>query len=538
LRFVVEQTLAGQGDRLKGYTIAVEVFDRPPDFDAQSDPLVRVEAGRLRRRLIEYYAEEGRGNPVRIELPRGGYTVAYSYRVRNGGASAVLLGPMPPGVPAESAESDAARNRRAWRRLRAALVAAVILAGLGVIVLQQVEVSRLARVPATPTPAVVRDDRKPPIVVMPFDDLSGGNLAELAATLTEEILLLLGEREIFVVTTQAGGAAANEGTAYVLRGSVRDTPAQVRITARLVNAATGTQIWSAAYDEPRGILSQHADQARVARLIATVARPYGPIFDAELERARAVPAADLSTRDCLLKYYDYRRRLDGMRHGEAMACFEVATVREPNDASAWAGLSLMTVDSFAHGYASDGVDAFERPREAARRAMDIDGDNLLANLALVDVQYFSGADFRPAAERVLRTWPNNGEALSFIGSAFVLTGETARGRALVDRAIESTPRAPSGYYASRALAAIREQRFEDALEAALGIDSPDWPLGQLIVATTAALAGRADLAMRARARLLEFDATIETSLPEVLRRWRVEPVLAEELRRGLAAAGG
>jgi hypothetical protein len=45
LRFVVEQTLAGHGERLKGYTIAVEVFGRPADFDAQSDPLVRVEAG-------------------------------------------------------------------------------------------------------------------------------------------------------------------------------------------------------------------------------------------------------------------------------------------------------------------------------------------------------------------------------------------------------------------------------------------------------------------------------------------------------------
>ena len=73
LRFVVEQTFAGQGERLKGYTIAIEVFGRPPDFDAQSDPLVRVEAGRLRRRLTEYYADEGRDDPVRIELPRGRY---------------------------------------------------------------------------------------------------------------------------------------------------------------------------------------------------------------------------------------------------------------------------------------------------------------------------------------------------------------------------------------------------------------------------------------------------------------------------------
>ena len=78
LRFVVEQTLAGQGDRLKGYTIGVEVFGRPPDFDAQTDPLVRVEAGRLRRRLIEYYSDEGRDDPVRLDLPRGSYFVVSS----------------------------------------------------------------------------------------------------------------------------------------------------------------------------------------------------------------------------------------------------------------------------------------------------------------------------------------------------------------------------------------------------------------------------------------------------------------------------
>ena len=87
LRFVVEQTLAGQGDRLKGYTIAVEVFERPPDFDAQTDPLVRVEAGRLRRRLIEYYADEGRADPVRLDLPRGSYSVVSTYHVPKSSAA-------------------------------------------------------------------------------------------------------------------------------------------------------------------------------------------------------------------------------------------------------------------------------------------------------------------------------------------------------------------------------------------------------------------------------------------------------------------
>jgi hypothetical protein len=72
LRFAMTETLAGRSDRLKGYAIARHVFGKPADFDAQTDPLVRVEALRLRQRLVEYYAGEGSADAVRIELPRGG----------------------------------------------------------------------------------------------------------------------------------------------------------------------------------------------------------------------------------------------------------------------------------------------------------------------------------------------------------------------------------------------------------------------------------------------------------------------------------
>ena len=80
LCFVVERVLAGKGGRLKGYTIAVEAFGRAPDFDPQIDPIVRVEAGRLRRRLERYYADEGAGETVWIELPRGGYVPVFHWR--------------------------------------------------------------------------------------------------------------------------------------------------------------------------------------------------------------------------------------------------------------------------------------------------------------------------------------------------------------------------------------------------------------------------------------------------------------------------
>jgi hypothetical protein len=82
LRYIVERALAGEGGRLKGYTIAVEALGRGVDFDPQADPIVRVEAGRLRRRLEHYFAGEGAGEPVVIELPLGSYVPRYRTRDR------------------------------------------------------------------------------------------------------------------------------------------------------------------------------------------------------------------------------------------------------------------------------------------------------------------------------------------------------------------------------------------------------------------------------------------------------------------------
>src|ERR671918_20022 len=64
---------AGRADRLKGYSIALAVFDRDDSFDPQTDPVVRLAARRLRRALEHYYLTAGRDDPVRIEIPKGGY---------------------------------------------------------------------------------------------------------------------------------------------------------------------------------------------------------------------------------------------------------------------------------------------------------------------------------------------------------------------------------------------------------------------------------------------------------------------------------
>ena len=77
LSFIVEATLDGKAETIKGYTIAVEALGRDGDFDPQLDPVVRVTAGRLRQALARYYAGEGRDNPLVIDLSRGTYVPVF-----------------------------------------------------------------------------------------------------------------------------------------------------------------------------------------------------------------------------------------------------------------------------------------------------------------------------------------------------------------------------------------------------------------------------------------------------------------------------
>jgi hypothetical protein len=80
LCFVVERKLEGRDGEIKESTIAVEVLGRSSSFDSKSDPIVRVEAGRLRHRLGSYYEAEGGADPISISLPKGRYVPEFTER--------------------------------------------------------------------------------------------------------------------------------------------------------------------------------------------------------------------------------------------------------------------------------------------------------------------------------------------------------------------------------------------------------------------------------------------------------------------------
>lgn len=84
LRFVVDKSIEDQDSQVKEYVIATEVFGRGSDFDPRVDSVVRVQAGRLRTKLHEYYGTEGKDDVIIIDLPKGQYTPVFTYAQKKG----------------------------------------------------------------------------------------------------------------------------------------------------------------------------------------------------------------------------------------------------------------------------------------------------------------------------------------------------------------------------------------------------------------------------------------------------------------------
>jgi TolB-like protein len=93
LRFAVEETIAGRGAQLKECVIGMEVFDRDASYDSRLDPIVRVEARRLRAKLEKHYREDGVADAVRIEFPKGSYAPVFQSRDARTGSETIAVAP-------------------------------------------------------------------------------------------------------------------------------------------------------------------------------------------------------------------------------------------------------------------------------------------------------------------------------------------------------------------------------------------------------------------------------------------------------------
>ena len=292
LRHLVEEGLAGRAEKLKGFAVAVAVFDRDGRFDAQTDPVVRLEARRLRRDLDIYYGTAGADDPVRITIPKGAYVPCFEWQVGKGSVApsgletpaetAAAPSDTTNGAPlATTAEAaDHARDKPSERGFRhlviPTLVGIALMLGAAVGWLWNQRLNESAE-----TATVDPQEHGATVIVLPFEALSTAAddqflAVGLAQQLISDLMPFAGLKLYSAPASSRQSPSADPtdigralSVAYVVRGSVRSGPTAVRVSVQLVDAKTGEVLWSETYDRPLTPDDLLDVQADLAAQIAT-----------------------------------------------------------------------------------------------------------------------------------------------------------------------------------------------------------------------------------------------------------------------------
>jgi len=361
LAFIVDEALEGNADTLKEYRIGLEVFDRGPEFDPRTNTIVRVEARRLRRKLQEYYEHDGSNDPVLISLPPGSYAPVFSDK-------------------APAGRSAPTRPTARWPLVVAGLVGLAILWALW-----WARGASPAVPPAAPSSATS-------IAVLPFADLTPTQDYEyLCDGFSEELINALGSVPTLKVAARTSSfqfrGKANDirrlgaelAVEHVVEGSVRIVGQEVRVTAQLMQAHDGYQVWSRTFD---GELSEILSiQERVARLVAAS-------VGAELRSgASSSHPGSLEAYRAYLEGRHYLNQFAPTSTKQAIGHFERAIAADAAYAPAHAGLSTAYMQMNVWGMGTP-LTLMTQARDAATHALRLDPDSAEAQAQLGAVSAF------------------------------------------------------------------------------------------------------------------------------------------------------
>lgn len=533
LRYVVEEALAGRADRIKGYTIAIEVFGRNQNF-TQDDPVVRIEAARLRRSLERYYLIEGHKVAVRIDIPKGGYVPLFTFNLA--GASNQS------GTPAiERLEM----RTMGWSGKRIGLASLLMMIGAASIYLTSHYLRSSTTAPTSATPAM------PTLVVAPFANLGGGPDGQLySAGFTEELLTALPRfKEIKVFGRETSKSLSSDvdiskvreelSARYLLTGGVRTAGGRIRVTARLLDTDDGEILWSHDYHNDLGSSDLFSIQADVARRVATaIAQPYGVLAQADTSNP---PPKDPGAYECTLRFYGYRAELSANEHAHVRECLEGAVAQYPTYATAWAMLSIVYLDEDRFKF--NPVDGLETPMQralrAARRATQLDASNTRGLQALMMALFFNRqlVEAMRVGEQALATNPNDTELMGEFGTRLAMGGRWQRGADLLDQAIALNPGGGGYYRGTRALAAYMLDDKPTAVREITKADMQKFPLFHAVAAVIYADSGMMDKARLEGETFVRMRPDFLPNIVAELAMRNVQPDDRDRLMNGLRKAG-
>ena len=537
LSYVVEETLEGRADRIKAYNIALAAFDRTEDFDPLTDPIVRIEASRLRRSLEHYYLTAGKGDGIRIDIPKGAYAATFSYHDH---------GPEErhetPTVSDSAASAKLPESRRLDRRwLTPALVIvtlAVLIASAGVYLWID-QGHRVTFQTATSS--------APSILVLPFED-TGGDVTRsfFARGLTYEIIGDLTRFDsLFVFGPETSFKFDNASVVspeFVLSGSVQVSSAKIRVSAILMNGNTRQYLWSSTIERDLTTSGLMQIQDEIANEVAAaIAQPYGFVFERTAREISSKPAESLVAYECVVRFRQYWRSYSDRDFDGVRTCLENTVATDPLYAQGYSSLALLYIDAYRFRFGPSGIgfDPLERAVDLADRAVKLDPDAAEGYLAQSMALWFrhdiDGSI--QAARRGLERHPHNTDLLAELGFRLALLGKWEEAMPLVDEAYARNPGSPTGYHIATFLHAYMTGDYESALQAALKVQTPDVVYGPIARAIAYAQLGESAKANREAAEILRIYPNYAEQVADDLARRNLDPTIARAIMDGLAKAG-
>ncbi|MGW8325514.1 MAG: tetratricopeptide repeat protein [Desulfobacterales bacterium] len=494
LSFVVNETLEDRASQIKAYTIAVAVYERAETFDSQIDPIVRVEAGRLRRALEHYYLTAGKNDPVIIKIPKGSYVPTFQ---------TIEKQPSQPIAPISEDKDSKSRM-------------------------------------------------VPTIAVMPLLNLSGDEEQDYFIDgLTEELTTELARYQGFkVIASQStmrfkgqvfdSSKIRNDlGVDFFLTGSIRKSKKTLKVMIQVVDASIDMKIWVKSYKRDLTAYDLIAIQEEIAQsVVGSIADQYGFITRKLSKEARKKAPVDLKAYDAILRFYHYETVLTPPAFEDAMTALELAIKLDPEYGLAWAMLAHLHADNYALGFRE--IEApLEKALTFAQKGVALAPGNQFVHDALTLVHFHRGNKklFLKSVEETIALNPNSPYIIGVAGWHMALYGEWERGLDLLKKGIKLNPYYPSWFHLVTFMDYYRRGENENAFAEALKFNYPELFWDPLMRAVALSQMGRKSEAKTAVSQLLKLEPDFATQGRYLISRYVKIDTLIDEIVKGLQKAG-
>ncbi|HEV7317972.1 MAG TPA: adenylate/guanylate cyclase domain-containing protein [Ensifer sp.] len=411
-------------------------------------------------------------------------------------------------------------------------------------ILRPIHVWHWAEAP-TIGPSATQAHARTSIAVLPFDNLSGApDQAIFSDGISEDIIGGLARfRSLSVTsasssfsfrgkTTDISEIGRKLGVTYLVEGSVRRAGERIRITARLIAAASGAHVWSDHYD--RDLTDIFAVQDEVTRTIVSLL--VGQIESADLRQALRKPAASLAAYEYFLRGLMHMRGYGPDDNRIAYELFQKAVDRDPHFALAHSHLALALIAK--HGYGNAPMEILDEALATARKAVALDESEggCQRLLALIHV---NRREFDLAERHYRRAYlinPNDANTLVQMGGLFVRRGRLAEAMEWIDEGFRLNPFPPPWYSATLGNALYILGRHEEAAAALQELPNP----GHFTLARIAAChAQSGNWAAAEKAKLQLMQVKPDFSTEDFIQRGLLleQEELRDLFRQGLLKAG-